>query len=145
MKLGELLEERARLIAEIEGLLRLRSRTFVEQADSPSEVRFEDITKEIEQKRKELRKLKIKLIKANLSTRVPEASDVSNLMELNLKITDIISEIDSLKRLSCADCYGEDKPQLSPRGLKERIFRLVREKVRLDVMRKTINWTTEVE
>lgn len=144
MKLGELLEERARLIAEIEGLLRLRARTFVEQADSPSEVRFEDITKEIEQKRKELRKLKIKLIKANLSTRVPEASDVSNLMELNLKITDIINEINALKSLPCAD-YSENKPQLSPRGLKERIFRLVREKIRLDIMRKTINWTTEVE
>jgi hypothetical protein len=61
MKLGELLEERARLIKEICSLEELRSMEFRELKDSPSEVRFKDITEQINQKRKELRDLKLRL------------------------------------------------------------------------------------
>lgn len=144
MKLGELLEERARLIREIESLEELRSVEFIESKENPSEVRFKDITEHINQKRKELRNLKIKLMKYNLSTKIPNHPEISSLMETNLLITDIISEIKQLRSLEFYRSSGESRPQLSPKELRKKISELVREKVRLDVLRKTINWTTEV-
>ncbi len=144
MKLGELLEERARLIEEIAGLVSLRNSEFIEPKDSPSEVRFKDITEQINQKRKELRELKIKIMKYNLSTRV-EHSEVSNLMELNLKITDLINEITSLRELPTRCLRDEVRLQVSPRELRKKISELIREKIRLDILRKMTNWATEVD
>lgn len=144
MKLGELLEERARLIEEISGLLNLRYSEFMELKESPSEVRFKDITEQINQKRKELRDLKIKIMKYNLSTRI-EHPEVSNLMELNLKITDLIDEIKHLRELSNSCTRDEIRPQVSPKEMRKKISELIREKIRLDILRKMTNWATEVD
>ncbi len=146
MKLGEFLEERARLIKEICSLEELRSMEFRELKDSPSEVRFKDITEQINQKRKELRELKLRLMKLNLSTKIPGHPEISSMMELNLKIADIIEEIRCLRSLDPHCSYGSEiQPQLSPKELRRILNDLVREKVRLDVLRKMTNWSTEVE
>ncbi|MEM2135246.1 MAG: hypothetical protein QXS27_08725 [Candidatus Jordarchaeaceae archaeon] len=145
MKLGELLEERARLIEEIAGLLRLRESEFMESKESPSEVRFKEITEQINQKRKELRNVKIKIMRYNLSTKI-EQPEVSNLMELNLKITDLIAEIEHLRELArCCSRGTELRPQVSAKEMRQKISALIREKIRLDILRKMTNWATEVD
>ena len=147
IKLGELLEERARLREYIDSLIELRRREFHESVETPSEVRFNEITKQINQKKKELRDLKIKLMQFNLKTKIPNLNEANNIVEVNLLITDIMAEMQDLRSLLGDRCSPNEgvRPQLSQKQLREKIAELFREKVILDVLRKKTNWTTEVE
>lgn len=151
MKLFEALAQRKALQTEIAELTNLRQETFQHADDEFPELNYADTTSKIGQLVEELRKLKLRIITANLKTKLPNNA---LLAEAIIAVADIRAEIQNLRDLSRRDrIYGHTRqartdikmvPQATRTQVLDQIRILDTERVQLDKLIAEANQSVEV-
>ena len=151
MKLGEALSRLKKEKSRLARLILLRKQNiFVEKGKKP---KFDpkELSKEIEIKIDEIRKLKINIQETNLKTNIP--GEDTSLAEAILKVNDIRSKLSQLSQLfddkpRSFSLTREDKEYISTvdeAAVEELIEKLEVEKAQLDNKIQMANWATKLD
>lgn len=150
MKLGEALSQLKKEQSRLARLILLRKENVYKEKGKQTKFNPAKLTEEIDKKLEEIRKLKIKIQKTNLSTNV--AGENITLAEAITKLNDIRSNIANLSTLfeKKRDILFRDKDeiekiaQLDELKIEDKIEKLEIEKVQLDNKIQITNWTTKL-
>ena len=153
MKLGEALSKLKKEKSRLARLILLRKDNVYVEEDKQTPFDPKKLSKEINQKINNIRKLKIQIQKTNLMT-IVKGDDIS-LAEAIIKINDLRSKIASLSKVF--DRKGdwhysnrekeqkENISQLDEQEIEDEIEKLAITKVQLDNKIQMTNWTTELQ
>jgi len=148
MKLGEALSKLKKEQSRLARLILLRKQNiFVEKGKKPK-FNPNELSKEVDNKIREIRKLKIKIQETNLKTNLSGES----LAEAILKVNDIRSKLSSLSKLfddkpRSFSLSREDKEYvetIDETEIEDLIEKLEVEKAQLDNTIQVANWTTKL-
>ncbi len=148
MKLGEALSNLKKEKSRLARLILLRKENVYVEKGKKTKFDPKKLSKEIDEKIDEIRKLKIKIQKTNLSTTV--AGEKITLAEAIVKTNDLRSRIAHLSNLfeKTRGLLFRDKDekelvaQLDELEIEDEIEKLEIEKVQLDNKIQITNWTT---
>lgn len=155
MKLGEALSQLKKEQSRLARLILLRKENVYTEEGKSTKFDPKKLSEEIDKKIDDIRKLKIKIQKTNLSTKL-NAKDIREsitLAEAIIKINDLRSKIANLTNLfekRRADYLFRDKEekemvaQLDELKVEDEIEKLEIEKVQLDNKIQITNWTTKL-
>lgn len=152
MKLGEALAQLKKEKSRLARLISIRKENVYVEKGKKTPFDPREVGKKINEKIEEIRELKIKIQKTNLSTKIPE-QDIS-LAEAIISIGDIRSQMANLRtlfedkreyswRLRDKDTI-EKIPQLNEKEIEEEMESLETEKIRIDNLIQVTNWETEL-
>jgi len=150
MKLGEALSRLKKEKSRLARMIMLRKENVYVVKGKQTKFNPKELSKEIDKKIDEIRKLKIKIQKTNMETTITE--EKISLAEAIVKINDLRSK---LSHLSCLfdrkrDYLfrdNEDKEmvtQLDELEIEDEIEKLEIEKHQLDNIIQIVNWTTQL-
>lgn len=150
MKLGEALSKLKKEKSRLARLILLRKENVYVEEGKKTKFNPNKLSKEIDKKIEEIRKLKIKIQKTNLNT-IVNGENIS-LAEAIIKINDLRSNLAHLSNLfqKKRDYLFRDKEekemvaQLDEIEIEDEIERLEVEKVQLDNKIQMTNWTTKL-
>lgn len=150
MKLGEALSKLKKEQGRLARLFLLRKENVYKEKSKQTKFNPAKLSEEIDKKLEEIRKLKIKIQKTNLSTNV--AGENITLTEAIIKINDLRSSIANLSTLfeKKRDVFFRDKDevemiaQLDELKTEDKIEKLEAEKAQLDNKIQITNWTTKL-
>jgi len=151
MKIGEALNFLKKEKSRLARLISLRKSNVYIEEGKKAEFDPVNLTKEINTKIEDIRKLKIKISKANLNAEV--SGEKISLAEAIIKVGDIRSKIAQLSNLFERKrdfWYSEKEPkhliaQLNEAEIEEEIEKLENEKGKLDNKIQLTNWNAELE
>jgi hypothetical protein len=151
MNLGEALSSLKKEKSRLARLISLRKENVLIEKDKNSEFDPKEISKQIDKKIEDIRKLKINIQKANFSTKV--AGEDISLAEAIIKVNDIRSKIAQLSSLfekkHSSWCFDKDQKelvsQLKESDIEDEIEKLEGEKARLDNKIQMTNWSTALK
>lgn len=150
MKLGEALSKLKKEKSRLARLIQLRKENVYVEEGKKTKFDPKKLSKEIDEKIEEIRRLKIKVQKANLETNV-EGENMT-LAEVIIKVNDLrskISHLSSLFEKRSLLLYREKDEksliaQLDELKIEDEIEKIEIEKVQLDNKIQTTNWTTKL-
>ncbi len=150
MKLGEALSKLKKEKSRLARLILLRKENVYVEKGKKTKFDPKKLSKEIDEKIEAIRKLKIKIQKTNLNTKVNGES--INLAEAIIKINDLRSKLAHLSSLfEKKERYlfrdkdeKERVAQLDELEIEDEIEKLEIEKVQLDNKIQITNWTTKL-
>ncbi|MEK6951837.1 MAG: DIP1984 family protein [Nanoarchaeota archaeon] len=150
MKLGEALSLLKKEQGSLSRLISLRRDNLYVEEGKKTNFNSKKLSEDIDKKIEDIRKLKIKIQKTNLSTKIKEEN--ISLAEAIIKVNDFRSKISDLSNLferekSYLFREKETKemiPQLEQQEIENKIEELKTEKVQLDNKIQVTNWTTEL-
>ncbi len=147
MNLGEALNLLKKERSRLSRLIELRKDNLYVEEGKRSEFDLEKISKDIDLKIENIRKLKMQIQRTNLATRI--SSTGRTVAETIIEIGDIRSKIASLGRLfenrRFLYCEIDEKPrspQMSASKVEEEIEKLESQKTFLDNQIQIVNWST---
>lgn len=151
MKLFEALAQRKALQTELAELITLRQETFQHAEDEEPELNYTETSRKISAIIDDLRSLKLRIIKSNLGTELPNGM---SLAEGVIAVADVRNEITNLRQLSQRDrLFGHSRtaktdlkmvPQASRIKVLDEIRTLNEGKVQLDKWIAEANQSVEV-
>lgn len=152
MKLGEALAEKKRMQVRLAKCNELLKKSYYYK--SKPDFNYGKLKNEIILLTVNLRELKLKIMKTNLTTQVKHEDKDISIAELIIRLGDIRSEIsclnelykserDSLYSLRHSD-EDELKMQVPPSEVQDDITSLNKEKTKLDALLQHTNWTVEL-
>ncbi len=152
MKLFEALAKRKTLQTEIAELTNLRQETFQHADDEFPELNYGATTKNLGKLVSELRNLKLRIMNANIATKLPNGT---SLAEAIIAVADIRAEIQNLRELTRRErgLYGRTRqartdlkmvPQATRVQVLDQIRILDTERVQLDKFIAEANQSVEV-
>ena len=150
MKLGEALSKLKKEKSRLARLILLRKENVYVEEGKKTKFDPKKLSEEIDKKIEEVRKLKIKIQKTNLTTKV--SGESINLAEAIVKINDLRSKLAHLSSLfeNKRSYLYRDKDekemvaQLDELEIEDEIEKLEIEKVQLDNEIQMANWTTKL-
>ena len=150
MKLGEALSKLKKEKSRLARLISLRKENIYVEKGKKTNFDPKELSKEIEKKIKDIRKLKIKIQKTNLNAKV-DGEDIS-LAEAIIKVNDLRSDLAHLSNLfEKRERYSfRDKDekemvaQLDELEIDDEIEKVEIKKVQLDNKIQITNWTTKL-
>lgn len=151
MKIGEALSQLKKEKSRLARLISLRKENVFVEKGKKTSFDPKSLSKEIDEKIEEIRKLKVNIQKTNFNTLIVESN--ITLAEGIIKIGDIRSRISQLFNLferKSSWIYREKEekemiPQLSELEVDREIERLEKEKAELDNNIQITNWNAELE
>lgn len=151
MKIGEALSELKRGEKRLTRLIELRKDNVFIEKGKKSDFDIDKLSEEINNKVEEIRTLKIKIQKTNLTTKIPNEGIL--LAEAIIKVNDLRAKISNLSRLfeEKRDFLFRDKDkvektsQLNQAEIEKEIESLEKEKIDLDNKIQITNWETELK
>ncbi len=150
MNLGEALSLLKKEKSRLARLISLRKDNIFIEEGKKSEFDVKNLSKEIDSKIEDIRKLKIKIAKTNLETELSGEKII--LAEAIIKVGDIrsrIAQLNSLFERKKSSWYIEKEqknliPQLNEADIEDEIEKLEIEKGRLDNKIQITNWNTRL-
>ncbi len=151
MKLGEALSKLKKEKSRLARLISLRKDNVYVEEGKKTPFDPEKLTKEIDEKIDEIRKLKVRIQKTNLAAIVK--GEDSPLAEAIIKVNDLRSKIAHLSTIfeKKREYFFRDKdqiekiPQLHEGEVEEQLEKLEIEKIQLDNKIQITNWTTDLQ
>ncbi|MEX2017608.1 MAG: hypothetical protein WD876_03995 [Candidatus Pacearchaeota archaeon] len=148
MNLGEALSLLKKEKSRLARLISLRKDNIFVEKEKESEFKPEELSNEINTKIDEIRDLKIRIQKTNISTIVKD--EKISLSEAIIKVNDIRSKISNLSNLferkRGSWFFDKDQKeliaQINESDIEDEIEKLEAEKVKLDNKIQTTNWNT---
>lgn len=151
INLGEALSLLKKEKSKLARLISLRKENIYVEEDKKSDFDVKKLSEEIDKKIDDIRKLKIRIQKTNLNTKI--SGEDLNLAEAIIKVNDIRSKISKLEDLferKKSSWYSEKEQktliaQINESEIEDKIEYLEIQKAQLDNKIQMTNWNTELE
>lgn len=152
MKIGEALAEKQRLQSRLAKCNQLLSSSFY-YVDKP-DFDYRKLRKEIDGILKDIKKMKLLLMKTNMETKIGVNGKKMSLAEIIIEIGDIRSRIATMNTLYKekddyfslrSEMTKTKKPQVKPEEIEDEIKALMKQKMTLDSLLQHYNWTIDLK